>query len=136
MPFIHIDVIHDDDEGAIKVTSVLVGIIALGKSPPIPYLKAWFFLELERLLCTHTHTHTHPIRSMLPITNEYARNTSPPSFGGSRRHRRSSHSIPIILRRLFRFPQMDFEVRLNLTMLSIAKLTHCSSLLYGRWRIY
>lgn len=48
---------------------------------------------------------------MLPITNEYARNASPPSFGGSRRHRRSSHSIPIILRRLFRFPQMDFEVR-------------------------
>ncbi|KAJ8662277.1 hypothetical protein O0I10_001970 [Lichtheimia ornata] len=49
---------------------------------------------------------------MLPITNEYARNTSPPSFGGSRRHRRSSHSIPIILRRLFRFPQMDFEFAL------------------------
>ncbi|KAI9314496.1 UNC-50-like protein [Dichotomocladium elegans] len=46
---------------------------------------------------------------MLPTS--YARN-SPPSFDGSRRQRRASHSIPLIIRRLFRFPQMDFEFAL------------------------
>ncbi|KAI9494868.1 UNC-50 [Zychaea mexicana] len=49
--------------------------------------------------------------SLLPTTNTYAR-SSPPSFDGSRRHRRSSRSIPLIIRRIFRFPQMDFEFAL------------------------
>ncbi|SAL97536.1 hypothetical protein [Absidia glauca] len=43
--------------------------------------------------------------SLLPTNN-------PPSFGGQRRPRHSSRSIPLILRRLFRFPQMDFEYAL------------------------
>ncbi|KAI8139685.1 UNC-50 [Fennellomyces sp. T-0311] len=47
--------------------------------------------------------------SLLPTTNT---RSSPTSFDGSRRHRRSSRSIPLIIRRLFRFPQMDFEFAL------------------------
>ncbi|KAI8333097.1 UNC-50-like protein [Chlamydoabsidia padenii] len=43
--------------------------------------------------------------SLLPTNN-------PNSFGGQRRPRHSSRSIPLILRRLFRFPQMDFEYAL------------------------
>ncbi|KAL0077189.1 UNC-50-like protein [Phycomyces blakesleeanus] len=39
--------------------------------------------------------------SLLPTTNEYA--------SSSHRQRRSSRSIPLIIRRIFRFPQMDFE---------------------------
>lgn len=51
--------------------------------------------------------------SLLPTTNNFSLNSSS-TFDGSRRHRRSSRSIPVILRRLFRFPQMDFEVRESL----------------------
>ncbi|KAL1934676.1 hypothetical protein VTP01DRAFT_6858 [Rhizomucor pusillus] len=46
--------------------------------------------------------------SLLPTTNNFSLNSSS-TFDGSRRHRRPSRSIPVILRRLFRFPQMDFE---------------------------
>ncbi|CAO3652803.1 unnamed protein product [Cunninghamella echinulata] len=44
--------------------------------------------------------------SLLPTANPLGR---PMSFDSNRRQRRSSRSIPVILRRLFRFPQMDFE---------------------------
>ncbi|KAI8072623.1 UNC-50-like protein [Gongronella butleri] len=47
--------------------------------------------------------------SLLPTNNPLSR--SPP-YDFSRRQRRSSRSIPVILRRLFRFPQMDFEYAL------------------------
>lgn len=57
----------------------------------------------------------------------------------SRRFRRSS-SMPLILTRLVRFPQMDFEVQsvffLHISTKSKATIEISISLHYGKWLIY
>jgi hypothetical protein len=72
---------------------------------------------------------------LLPTSSKKSLNNE----ASSRRFKRSS-SMPLILTRLTKFPQMDFEVRAGdhrIWISSILSNLICSnSLLSGKWHIY